>query len=157
MKRRVRVLAVVPLAMLTLGLVAFQAGAAMAQNADISISCGPGNNQVTITNHGPGNVFLAQPIPPHDSDKSGKLKEGDSATFSVSGTGPFTAHAHHGNSENSGALTGNTVNCPAGGGTTGPGGTQASTGFSALPYAAAAVLLLGMGGSFLLVSRRRSI
>lgn len=163
MKRRVRVLAVVPLAMFTLGLVALQAGPAMAKkggqgNAVLHISCAS-SGHVTITNEGPGNAWLVQPIPPHDSDKSGKLKVGQSITFSVSGSGPFTAHGHHGNSENSGALTGNTVNCAAGGptgGTTG-GGTQASTGFSALPYAAAAVLLLGMGGSFLLVSRRRTV
>ncbi len=160
MKRRVRVLAVVLAAMLTMGLVALQAGVAMAKkggqgNAVLVISCAA-SGHVTITNEGPGNAWLVQPVPPHDSDKSGKLKVGQSVTFAVSGTGPFTAHGHHGNSENSGALTGNTVSCPAEGGTTGTTGAQASTGFSALPYAAAAVLLLGMGGSFLLVSRRRT-
>jgi len=159
MKRRVRVLAVVPLAMFTLGLVALQAGPAMAKkggqgNAVLHISCAS-SGHVTITNEGPGNAWLVQPIPPHDSDKSGKLKVGQSVTFSVSGTGPFTAHGHHGNSENSGALTGNTVTCALAGGPT--GGGQATTGFNAVPYAAATVLLLGLGGSFLVISRRRTV
>jgi hypothetical protein len=42
-------------------------------------------------------------------------------------------------------------------GTTTPPTTQAPTGFSPLPYAAAAVLLLGLGGSLMVVSRRRRV
>jgi hypothetical protein len=156
MIRRVRVLAVVPLAVMALGLAAFQAGPVLAAgNADISISCGAaGSGEVTITNNGPGNIFLAQPLETHTDDGgSGKLKPGQSVTFTGLDPGTYTAHAHTGNNENSKKLTGNSCTLLA----AGAGGTQASTGFSGLPYAAAAVLLLGLGGSFLLVSRRRTV
>jgi hypothetical protein len=156
MTGRVRVLAVVPLAVMALGVAAFQAGPALAKgNADISISCGAaGSGEVTITNNGPGNIFLAQPLETHTDDGgSGKLKEGESVTFTGLDPGTYTAHAHTGNNENSKELTGNSCTLLA----AAAGGTQASTGFSSLPYAAAAVLLLGLGGSMVLATRRRSI
>jgi hypothetical protein len=79
------------------------------------------------------------------------LNEGESATFDVPGDGTYTAHGHHGNNETNPELEGNSVTCSFAG-----SGGLASTGFSALPYAAAAVLLLGLGG-FALVSRRRTV
>jgi hypothetical protein len=156
MKLGARVLAVLPLAVMALGLAAFQAGPALATgNADISISCGvAGSGEVTITNNGPGNIFLAQPLETHTDDGgSGKLKPGEPAKFTGLDPGTYTAHAHTGNNENSKALTGNSCTLLA----AGAGGAQASTGFDALPYAAAAVLLLGLGGSMVLVTRRRNI
>jgi hypothetical protein len=157
MKRGARVLAVVSFALLTLGLVVFQAGAAMAQaepNATLSIECGPGDNQVTITNEGPGKADNVQVLQTHSGSGQSAgvdLKEGESATFSVPGDGTYTAHGHHGNNENNPALTGNSVTCSFGG----EGGGVASTGFNALPYAAAALLLIG--GGFVLVLRRRPV
>jgi hypothetical protein len=159
MKRRARLLAFVPLAVMALGLAAFQAGPAWAQNANLVISCGEaGSNQVTITNEGPGKADNVQPLETHSGsgqDAGVDLKEGESATFDVPGNGTYTAHGHHGNNETNPELTGNSVTCnfTAAAG----GGTQASTGFSALPYAAAAVLLLGLGASMVLATRRRSI
>jgi hypothetical protein len=156
MKRRARLLAFVPLAVMALGLAAFQAGPALAQNATLSISCGgPGSNDVTITNEGPGKADNVQPLETHSGsgqDAGVDLKEGESATFDVPGNGTYTAHGHHGNNETNPELTGNSVNCDFT-----AGGTQASTGFSPLPYAAAAALLLGLGGSMVLATRRRSI
>jgi hypothetical protein len=147
----------VPLAVMALGLAAFQAGPALAQNANLVISCGgAGSNQVTITNEGPGKADNVQPLETHTGsgqDAGVDLKEGESATFDVPGNGTYTAHGHHGNNETNPELTGNSVTCNF---ATAGGGTQASTGFSSLPYAAAAVLLLGLGGSLVLATRRRN-
>jgi hypothetical protein len=157
MKRRARFLAVVSFALLTLGLMVFQAGAAMAQaepNATLTITCGPDDNEVTITNDGPGKADNVQPLETHSGsgqDAGVDLNEGESATFDVPGDGTYTAHGHHGNNETNPELEGNSVTCSFAG-----SGGLASTGFSALPYAAAAVLLLGLGG-FALVSRRRTV
>jgi hypothetical protein len=155
MKRRARFLAVVSFALLTLGLVVFQAGAAMAQNATLSIECGPNDNEVTITNEGPGKADNVQPLETHSGsgqDAGVDLKEDESATFDVPGDGTYTAHGHHGNNEINPELTGNSVTCSFAG-----SGGLASTGFNPLPYAAAAVLLLGLGGSMVRATRRRRI
>jgi hypothetical protein len=159
MKRGARVLAVVSFALLTLGLVVFQAGAAMAQaepNATLSIECGPGDNQVTITNEGPGKADNVQVLETHSGtgqDAGVDLKEGESASFSVPGDGTYTAHGHHGNNETNPELENvSSVTCSFG---AQGGDGVASTGFNALPYAAAAVLLIG--GGFILVLRRRTV
>jgi hypothetical protein len=157
MKRRARFLAVMSFALLTVGLVVFQASAAMAQaepNATLTITCGPGDNEVTITNDGPGKADNVQPLETHSGsgqDAGVDLKEGESATFTVPGDGTYTAHGHHGNNETNPELEGNSVTCTFGG----PGGV-ARTGFNPIPFAAAAVLLLGLGG-FVLISRRRTV
>jgi LPXTG-motif cell wall-anchored protein len=163
MKRSARVLAVLSFALVTAGMLVFQAGAAMAQaepNATLTITCGPDDNQVTITNEGPGKADNVQPLETHSGsgqDAGVDLDEGESATFSVPGDGTYTAHGHHGNNESNPELENvNSVTCSFGGpgGAGGPGGT-ASTGFNPLPFAAAGVLLLGLGG-LALFSRRRA-
>ena len=174
MKRRAFVLAVV-FGTLALSLVAFQ-GTALAKkgpggapNISVSKTCTRSGStvsfKVTVTNTGNGTVFI-QSVSDAGVTLTGaglpdKLKHDSSASFTGSktttaaGSNKATVTASRGKSGNgpsvtrSGSCSFGALGAPAGG--------LASTGFDPMPYAAAAVLLLGLGGSLVLATRRRTI
>jgi hypothetical protein len=177
---RRRVLAVVPLTMLVLGLMALQVGTAFAgggkstNGLTVEIECPAATADVGDTLTYTATVTTTHAAV-HDlsavDELSGDAQDGDDPfTQNDTGVFEFTYVVQAGDAgttlvnsvtatgkEANDAVDGTSDNCEtaiAGATTT---NTQASTGFSALPYAAAAVLLLGLGGSMVLATKRRSI
>jgi hypothetical protein len=178
MKRRALVLAVVALAALVLSSLGTAASAAPggqgAPSISVTKSCSPSsfgssggtvNFTVTVTNTGKGTVFVQSVSDPGVSLSGPSLptklangKKSASATWTgskaVTSSGSNTASvtATRGKAGN-GPATSDSGSCSW----SVAGAPLAPTGFNPVPFAAAAVLLLGLGGTFLLVTRRRLI
>jgi hypothetical protein len=177
MKRRVSILAVV-FGMLALSLVAMQSAAFAApggpESISVSKSCSPTsfaagggtvNFTITVTNTGKGTVFV-QSVTDSGVTLSGpglptKLKGGkkaETATWTgskavtASGSNTASVTATRGKSGN-GPATSDSGSCSW----TVAGAGLAPTGFNPMPFAAAAALLLGLGGTFLVATRRRLV
>jgi hypothetical protein len=174
--RRMTIRTAVPLAMLVLGLVAFQSGTALAVKTlelDIAIDCPPATADVgdtltwtvTLSNAKSAiqdlQVFddlsatdnptdepdpFNQPDPPYEATFTYTVVAGDAgSTITNSG------HATGVEEGEDSALDSGTCSTAIGGGIT----TTPRTGFTPLPFAAAAILLLMVGGWVTVESRRR--
>jgi hypothetical protein len=173
--------ALLPLALLTVGLVAFQAGPALAVKTlemDISIDCPPttanvgdtltwivtvGNAKSAVQNLQVFDDLSAtdnptdepdpfnQPDPPYQATFTYKVVAADAGT-TISNTGHATGVEEGVDS----ALDSNTCNTMIAAAATTTTPTTPKTGFSPLPYAAGAILLLMIGAWVMRESRRRT-
>ena len=175
MKRRAFVLAVV-FGTLALSLVAFQ-GTALAKKGpggapsiSVTKTCTRSGStvsfHVTVTNTGNGTVFIQSvndATPLSGPGLPYKLKHDTSASWngskstSASGSNSVSVTASRGKSGNGPSVTRSGSCSFAALGAPGVPGGLASTGFDPMPYAAAAVLLLGLGGTLVLATRRRTV